>query len=198
MKSFAVLILSAGYSRRMGQFKPLLDIDGETIIDHLISTFLKSRIEVYIVTGYRGHDLMISVKNSEVMFVENPDYAHGMFTSVQAGVRSLKPGHKAFFVMPVDIPLVKSSSIRSLVKVHREHPGKIIYPIFHTKRGHPPLIPIALAPVIAEWERDGNLRDVLSAYEKLAVEVDVNDENILVDINTTADYHALLKRFHNQ
>jgi molybdenum cofactor cytidylyltransferase len=198
MKSFAVLILSAGYSRRMGQFKPLLDINGETIIDHLISTFLKSRIEVYIVTGYRGQDLMISVKNSEVMFVENPDYAHGMFTSVQAGVRSLKPGHKAFFVMPVDIPLVKSSSIRSLVKVHREHPCKIIYPIFHAKRGHPPLIPIALAPVIAEWERDGNLRDVLSAYEQLAMEVDVNDENILVDINTTADYHALLKRFHNQ
>jgi molybdenum cofactor cytidylyltransferase len=198
MKSFAVLILSAGYSRRMGQFKPLLDIDGETIIDHLISTFLKSRIEVYIVTGYRGQDLMISVKNSEVMFVENPDYAHGMFTSVQAGVRSLKPGHKAFFVMPVDIPLVKSFSIRSLVKVHREHPGKIIYPIFHAKRGHPPLIPMSLAPVIVEWNQDGNLRDVLNAHEKLAIEVDVNDENILVDINTTADYHALLKRLHNQ
>ena len=100
--------------------------------------------------------------------------------------------------MPVDIPLVKSSSIRSLLSAYREHPGKIIYPIFHTKRRHPPLIPIALAPVIAEWERDGNLRDVLSAHEKLAIEVDVNDENILLDMNTTADYQALLKRLHNQ
>jgi len=198
MKSFAVLILAAGYSRRMGQFKPLLDIDGETIIDHLISTFLKIRIEVYVVTGYRGQELMTSVKNSEVTFIENPDYAYGMFTSIQAGVRSLKSGHKAFFVMPVDIPLVKSPSIRSLLNAYREHPGKIIYPMFHTKRGHPPLIPMTLAPVIAEWERDGNLRDILSTHEKLAYEVDVNDENILLDMNTVADYQALLKRFHNQ
>jgi molybdenum cofactor cytidylyltransferase len=196
MKSFAVLILAAGFSRRMGQFKPLLKINGETIIDHLISTFLINKVEVYIVVGYRGWELMSALKHREVIFVENPNYAHGMFTSVQAGVRSLKSGHKAFFVMPVDIPLVKISTIKLLRNTYKEHLYKIIYPVFNNKRGHPPLIPISLAPIIAERERDGNLRAVLNAYEKVALEVTVNDENILLDMNTDKDYQTLLKRFH--
>lgn len=192
MKSFAVLILAAGFSRRMGQFKPLLTIDGETITDHLISTFVSNEVEAYLAVGYRGQELKTGIKSSNITFVENPDYAHGMFTSVQVGARALKPGYEAFFVMPVDIPLVKSSSITSLINAYKEHPGKIIYPIFHAKRGHPPLIPTSLAPVIAEWGRDGNLRDVLSAHEKLTIEVDVDDENILLDINTADDYRRLL------
>jgi molybdopterin-guanine dinucleotide biosynthesis protein A len=36
VKPYVVLILAAGLSRRMGQFKPLLSIGGETITDHLI------------------------------------------------------------------------------------------------------------------------------------------------------------------
>ncbi|HEX9896192.1 MAG TPA: nucleotidyltransferase family protein [Dehalococcoidales bacterium] len=196
MKPFAVLILAAGFSRRMGQFKPLLTISGETIIDHLIVTFLTSKVEVHVVVGYRGQELIKALKNREVTFVENTDYAHGMFTSVQAGVRALKPGYEAFFVMPVDIPLVKTSSIQCLQKAYSEHPGKIIYPVFRTKRGHPPLIPMSLAPVIAEWTQDGSLRAVLSAHERLAIEVDINDENIVKDIDNVDDYHSLLESSH--
>jgi len=198
MKSFAVLILAAGFSRRMGQFKPLLKIDGETIIDHLISTFIMNKVEVYVVVGYRGQELKSSINNRDVTVIENSNYAHGMFSSVQAGVSSLKSGHKSFFVMPVDIPLVKISTIKLLRNAYKEHPYKIIYPVFNNRRGHPPLIPISLAPIIAEWEQDGNLRAVLNAYEKVSLEVAVNDENILLDINTDKDYQALLKRFHNQ
>ena len=195
MKPFAVLILAAGFSRRMGQFKPLLFIGGETIIDHLISTFMTSGIEVYLVVGYRGEELKATVKNRNVIFVENPDYSHGMFTSVQAGARALTSGYEAFFVMPVDIPLVRPSSIQCLVNAYAEHPGKIVYPVFRTKRGHPPLIPISLAPAIAEWRRGGSLRAVLSSYERLALEVSVPDENILLDIDTTDDYRLLVERF---
>jgi molybdenum cofactor cytidylyltransferase len=195
MKPFAVLILAAGFSSRMGQFKPLLAIDDETITDHLISTFVTNGVEVYLVVGYRGEELKSGIKNRDVTFVENPDYKHGMFTSVQAGVRALKPEYEAFFVMPVDIPLVRASSVQSLLTAYSEHPGKIIYPIFRTKRGHPPLIPMSLAPVIAEWKHDGSLRAVLSSYERLAFEVSVPDENILFDINTADDYKLLQERY---
>jgi CTP:molybdopterin cytidylyltransferase MocA len=195
MKPFAVLILAAGFSSRMGQFKPLLAIDDETITDHLISTFVTNGVEVYLVVGYLGKGLKAGIKNRDVTFVENPNYRHGMFTSVQAGVRALKPEYAAFFVMPVDIPLVRASSIQSLLTAYSEHPGKIIYPIFRTKRGHPPLIPMSLAPVIAGWKHDGSLKAVLSSYERLAFEVSVPDENILFDINTADDYKLLQERY---
>lgn len=195
MKSFAVLILAGGFSRRMGKFKPLLSIGGETITDHLISTFLSSEVEVYLVVGYQGEELSAAIKNRNITVVENPDYSRGMFNSVQAGVRALTPGYEAFFVIPVDIPLVRPPTIRRLLTAYGKYPGKIVYPVFHMKRGHPPLIPISLAPVIAEWKRGGSLRAVLNSYERLALEVSVPDKNILLDIDTTDDYKLLAERF---
>ena len=149
MKSHAAIILAAGFSRRMEKFKPLLSVGGETFIDRLISTFLDNDVEVCVVVGYRGEELKVAVKDRNVFIVENPDYRLGMFTSVQAGVRALLSGYEAFFVMPVDIPLVRQATIKSLIATSRQHPGKIIYPVFHKKRGHPPLIPMSLAPTLS-------------------------------------------------
>jgi molybdenum cofactor cytidylyltransferase len=118
-----------------------------------------------------------------------------MFSSVQAGISRLSPDYQAFFILPVDIPLVKPSTIRRLLIAAEENPGKIIYPVFGGKRGHPPLVPAALAPDILGWEKGGGLKAVLRAYEKLALEVPVADSNILFDIDTPGDYAALLERF---
>ena len=38
-KQYAAVILAAGLSRRMGGFKPLLKIDGDTITDRLTASF---------------------------------------------------------------------------------------------------------------------------------------------------------------
>jgi len=84
--TIAVLILAAGMSSRMGQLKALLPIAGETVIGRLISVFRENDVQVFIVTGYRGQDVVRALKNREVTFVENPKYEPGMFTSVQAGV----------------------------------------------------------------------------------------------------------------
>jgi CTP:molybdopterin cytidylyltransferase MocA len=191
--NIAVLILAAGMSSRMGQQKALLTIGGETIIERLVSVFHQNDVKVFIVTGYHGQYIVQALKNQEVTVVENPNYELGMFTSVQAGVRALQPAIEAFFVMPVDIPLVKSETIKSLINEHNQNPGKIIYPVFGGTRGHPPLIPGNLVTVIVNWSKDGNLRDVLISYSNPALEVEVNDKGILIDIDTLEDYESLLK-----
>jgi len=191
---FAAVILAAGYSSRMGQLKPLLTIGGETIADHLISTFQTCGVDVYLVVGYRGQEVKAAIKKRDITIVDNPDYALGMFGSVQTGVRTLNPGYDAFFIMPVDIPMVSAKTIRSLQAAFSEHPGKIVYPVFGSKRGHPPLVPISLAAVIAGWKQEGSLNKVLRSYENLAVEIAVPDENILLDIDTKADFRLLLER----
>ena len=191
--NIAVLILAAGMSSRMGQLKALLLIERETVIERLVSVFRQNDVKVFIVTGYGSQDIVQALKNQEVTVVENPKYELGMFTSVQAGVRALQPAIEAFFVMPVDIPLVKSETIKSLINEHHKNPSKIIYPVFGGTRGHPPLIPGNLVPVIMQWSKDGNLRDVLNSYSNLAVELEVNDRGILLDIDTLDDYESLLK-----
>jgi len=118
-----------------------------------------------------------------------------MFSSVQAGIRRLNAEYEAFFISPVDIPLVSPATIRRLTEAGEENPGKIVYPVFGEKRGHPPLIPAALAPAILGWEKGGGLKAVLKSKESLAREITVPDSFILFDIDTPEDYAALLERF---
>jgi len=197
VKPHAAIILAAGLSRRMERFKPLLSVGGKTFIDHLISTFLSNDTEVYVVVGYHGEELREATKDRNVVIVDNPDYKLGMFTSVQAGVHALSSGYDAFFVMPVDIPLIRPATIKSLLATSRQYAGRIIYPVFRKKRGHPPLIPMDLAQTIIGWKKDGNLREVLNSLESLSMEVSVPDSNILLDIDTADDYRLLVERIQS-
>jgi molybdenum cofactor cytidylyltransferase len=192
---YAAIVLAGGRSTRMKQLKPLLPLGGETIADRVIDLFLNAGTDVLLVAGYRHDDVADGIKKRDITIVDNPDYEKGMFSSVQAGVRHIGPGYKAFFISPVDIPLVRPATIRRLMEEEEKNPGKIIYPVFGGKRGHPPLIPSALAPAILGWEKGGGLKAVLRSREELALEVPVPDSFILFDIDTPEDYAELLERF---
>jgi molybdenum cofactor cytidylyltransferase len=193
----AAIVLAGGFSSRMRQLKTLLPLGKTTVTDHIISTFLKVHVDIFLVVGYRRYDIIKGIKNKNIKIIYNPDYKHGMFSSVQAGIRCLQPMHRAFFILPVDIPLVRPATIRRLIDTAGENPGRIIYPVFRGKRGHPPLIPSGLIPVILGWEKSGGLKAVLKSQEKLALEIKVPDSTILFDIDTPDDYTALLKRYQH-
>lgn len=192
----AAVILAAGLSSRMQQFKPLLPLGGETITDHIISTFLNCGIEVFLIVGHRQDELRAAIKKHDITIIENPDYRQGMFTSIQAGIRRLEPAYQAFFIMPVDIPLVRESTIRRLLDTGAEQPDKIVYPVFGKKRGHPPLIPSSFVFPILFWQGGGGLKAFLKSQEEMALDLPVADSNILFDIDTPDDYELLLEQFH--
>jgi molybdenum cofactor cytidylyltransferase len=194
-RHYAAIILAAGFSSRIREFKPLLQVGGETITDRIISTFLSNNIDVLLVTGWRRDELIGGIKHRDITIVENPEYESGMFSSIRKGVSRLLPAHRAFFIMPVDIPLVRPETIKFLIDINAEHPGKIIYPVFDSVRGHPPLIPSSLVSEIVGWQKDGGLKAIFGLYPELNMEVRVPDGNILLDIDNKEDYEALLERY---
>jgi len=196
-KRYAAIVLAAGFSHRMQQFKPLLLLGKETIADHLMATFLHSGVEVYLVVGYRQDELRSGIRTRNIHIVENRDYQQGMFSSIQAGLRSLKDDYLAAFIAPVDIPLVRSTTIQRLLRAAEEYPGKVIHPVFRQARGHPPLIPADIFPATLGWQGDGGLKSILHVYEDSAVEVSVPDSNILFDIDKPGDYDSILERFQH-
>jgi molybdenum cofactor cytidylyltransferase len=191
---YAAVVLAGGLSTRMNQFKPLLPIGEATVTDHVIDTFLGTGVDVFLVAGYRYKEIKKRIKKHNITIVYNPDYERGMFSSIQAGVRRLPTYYQAFFMLPIDIPLVRPATIRRLMEVSAENPDNIIYPVFGGKRGHPPLIPTRLIPFILGWRTNRNLKAVLDSYKDLALEIPVADSLILYDIDTPGDYAALLER----
>ncbi|HET6461772.1 MAG TPA: NTP transferase domain-containing protein [Syntrophales bacterium] len=192
------IILAAGSSLRTKDFKPLLLIGGMTILERTVRLFQQNGIrDTKVVVGHRWKDLVPVLQYCGATWVVNEDYQQGMFSSVVAGISRLEVGREAFFLLPVDIPLVRSQTIRDLLKAYPKAGRHILYPTFQGTRGHPPLIAKTFTEKVSLWNGDGGLRSFLRQHETESLEVEVVDEYILQDIDTMADYEELVLRHRN-
>jgi molybdenum cofactor cytidylyltransferase len=191
----AAIILAAGFSERMGEFKPLLTMGGITILERTVTLFRDAGIDdVRVVTGHCGSELEPLLARLGARAVANQRYREGMFSSVVAGIGTIGREVDAFFVLPVDVPMVRPATIRRLIQIYRQGQGEVVYPRFLGKRGHPPLIAGRHALEIAAWQGEGGLKAALAQWESAALDVDVADENILLDMDTPDDYKLLQEK----
>ena len=138
---FAAIILAAGFSSRMDGFKPLLPFGSESVIERVVRLFRDAGIDtIRVVTGHMSTDLLPLLQGSGVRPVLNERYREGMFTSVVAGISSLEDFQGAFFLLPVDIPLVRLQTVITLMEAYGSGKRSLLYPAFRGRRGHPPLI----------------------------------------------------------
>ena len=191
------LILAAGYSTRMGNFKPLLPIAGSTVIAHVVAMFRAAGIErIAVVTGHCADQIEPVVNRLGATIVRNPDYQQGMYSSIQAGIRAeataLSPTVDACFLLPVDIPLVRPESVTALAEAFAARRAPITYPRFNGQRGHPPLVSSALFAEILAGKGEGGLRELLRKHQPESADVDVLDEGVMLDMDTPEDYAQLV------
>ncbi len=189
------VILSAGLSSRMGRFKPLLPLGNKPTIRRVVELFQAGGIDdILVVAGHRAADVCRAVESLNVHRVTNPEYQEGMFTSVLTGIRALPDRCRAFYIHPVDIPLVRPRTVQRLTEALTDHPAGVLYPTFDGRRGHPTLIRTRLIPFIMQWPGTGGLKACLQRHEADAVELPVIDEAILLDLDTPGDYERMLAR----
>jgi len=195
-ESSSALVLSAGLSVRMGDFKPLMMLAGKTVFERVIGLFQSAGIgSIHVVVGHRAAELTPLIDRLGGHSVFNERYPEGMFSSVAAGVRSLEARTESFFVLPVDIPLVRPSSLRTLLQAFPKEGGAICHPTFGGRRGHPPLIGRRFRTAIENWCGAGGLGALLEHFESDIIEVPVVDEFILQDMDEPQDYQRLCERF---
>ena len=79
------VILAAGISSRMGEFKPLLPMGEETVIRNVIRVLQTAGVSrILVVTGYQSKVLQEHLAHAGVMFVHNERFAQTkMFDSVR-------------------------------------------------------------------------------------------------------------------
>ena len=192
MGEIAAVILAAGYSSRMGAFKPLLPFGATTLLDRSVALFRAAGIaDIRVVVGHRADDLLPLLAHLQVQPLFNARYAEGMFSSVVTAAASLEGESGAFFLLPVDFPLVRRQSVEKLLHAYRRGVGSILYPAFNGRRGHPPLLATSYCDAILSWSGDGGLRALLRQYQGDAASIETEDEGILQDMDTPADYERL-------
>jgi CTP:molybdopterin cytidylyltransferase MocA len=195
MPHLGALVLAAGYSSRMGRFKPLLPFGQSTVIESAIDSLRAAGIgDITVVAGYRAQELQPLLDRLSVRWVLNPAYEKGMYSSVVAGFWSLGREIEACFLLPGDMPGVRPGTVRSIAEDYASNRAPITYPVCAGVRGHPPLIADKVFPAILTADGAGGLRAVLAAYQWAVREVEVPDPGIHLDLDTPEQYSQVLAR----
>ena len=184
------VIPAAGMSSRMGGFKPLLPLGDSTVIERTVSAVLPYAQTIAVVLGNRADEVQAALEGrfgNRLIFVRNPDFrTTDMLYSVQLGLQKLADCD-GFFLLPGDMPMIGSAVFAALIERFDEE-ARVIYPVYHGKIGHPPLIPASLIPAILAYEGEGGLKAVLRKEPSSMIAVP--DVAIMLDLDTPEDYRA--------
>ncbi len=191
------VILAAGYSSRMGAFKPGLHIGDETVISRLVGSFRSAGIsDIVVVSGHNRQELLSLINGLEVTESYNEKYPEGMFTSIQAGVQKTDKALRGFFLIPVDCPLLEAETIDLLVSNIRDD-SSFVVPCYRGKKGHPLYIPMKYRDEILNYDGNGGLKAITDKYDDQMIRIETGRESTVLDMDTLAAYEEL-KEFYER
>ena len=191
MAELAGLILAAGVSSRMGAFKPLLPVDGQTMIRRVADMMRRAGADpVVVVTGYRGEELERHLGGLGLRFVRNERYYDTqMLDSLLLGLERLPGEAERVLISPADIPLVERSTVEALLAAE----GEFVRPVFHGTPGHPVVLSRSILPALRAYSGEGGLKGAVDALGISVTDVPVEDQGTALDSDTRDEYAALLK-----
>ena len=196
---FAAIVLAAGRSARMGEFKPLLPFGDSSVVGHVVAQLRNAGIsQIFAVIGHRADDMRAALAPLGVTTLLNPDVDRGMFESVRIGIAALPARIDACMLWPVDVPLVRAATLDRLLDAAADKTALSVHPTFAGKRGHPLILARPLFDSILHADGDGGLRAVLAAHAGTARDVTVIDSFCRRDMDTQADYEEVRTALANR
>ncbi|NOQ97465.1 MAG: NTP transferase domain-containing protein [Calditrichae bacterium] len=175
------LIISAGYSSRMKDFKPLMLFEGFPFIISVICKTSQICQNLYVVTGYRDKDIRDEVRrwldkqpeqqalkfvnlsedqwkmlHSKVNFIHNEQYKLGMFSSLKIGLKHIGKTDWILYHF-VDQPHIPAD-FYTLFKKQLDNQYHWIQPRYQKKNAHPILIRNDLGNELAKADLTSDLK----------------------------------------
>lgn len=191
------IILAAGLSSRMNAFKPLLKLQGKTLIEHSVDSMFHAGVkQVTVVLGYRAQEvkMLLSEKYdvSQLICIQNHNYAEtDMLASIKIGISTLEPC-AAFYLLPGDMPAIQTSTFHAVKEIMYRTQALVAFPTIDGHCKHPPLISWKCIAAILAFEREGGLRELWKQFEQQIATVSVEDIGCLLDADTPTDFKRLV------
>lgn len=120
------IVLAAGKSSRMGANKLLLPLDGHPLLWRAINTACASSADVVLVVlGNEAERVAAALPQGRYRRVDNPRFADGLSTSLQAGLDALPENVDGALILLADMPFTASATVEALLAAAREAPDQI-------------------------------------------------------------------------
>jgi molybdenum cofactor cytidylyltransferase len=186
-KRIAAVVLAAGRSTRMGGPNKLLaEIARRPLVRIAAEAALASRARpVIVVAGHQREQIERALAGLPVRFVDNPDFAQGLGTSLRAGIAAVPPDADGAIVCLADMPGVDAELINRLIDAFDPDRGAlVVVPTFEGKRGNPVLWSRRFFADLMAIEGDVGARHLIGLYSEAVVEVPVDGKATLIDVDT--------------
>jgi molybdenum cofactor cytidylyltransferase len=192
--SSAGLVLAAGGSRRLGQPKQLLPVEGHPLLGLVLAKVCASALdEVVLVLGAHADEILAAVDLGRARIVVNRDYAAGMSSSLRAGVGALGDQVERLVVILGDQPDISAVLIDELLELQTSS-GLSAAALSLEGMLHPPVVlDRSLWDDLRQLQGDVGCRAVIRGRpEQVAPLPHVGRRGHPTDIDTIDDYQQLI------
>ena len=193
LNNIAGIIIAAGESKRLGRIKQLLPWRGKSLIEFIIQTARDCKLEpIHVILGANYDQIAPLINCPRVKIINNKRWEEGKGTSISLGIESLPEKVKAAFVFVVDQPFLNRKLINAILNVYEIKKTDIIAPYVREIQSNPVLFNRSVFPELMKLKGEEGGRIIFKNYrlEKL----DWEDEKVLWDIDTLADYENLINQ----
>ncbi len=187
--SVAAIVLAAGESSRMGRPKPLLPLNGETFLGHLLRQIRASRVDrTVVVLGHRPEQVLEAMPEVRPLAVVNERYQLGQLSSLIVGLETVGEVADAVLLCLADHPFVTAELIDELIEGYEQTHLPIVVPVHGGRRGHPVLFGSRIFGELLAAPLDQGARAVVRAHAEEILEVATDEPGILADVDTPEAY----------
>lgn len=195
-KRTAGIILAAGQSTRIDNFKPLIKLEGKYILEWVVDAALGSRLaHIILVLGHHFKKIQTvlnkKIDHSRIEVIINPLYPMGLSRSLQSGLLAAKESFPSVMFLLGDQPMLKVKTINLLLDRFWNSKKEICVPICRGKRGNPTVFSHTFYDQLLQIKGDIGARNVLEKYASDILRVEVNHPLDFLDVDTETDLKSL-------
>lgn len=186
----AAVILAAGESRRFGGHKQLAELDGRTLLEHVLELARVAGLDPVVAVVPVWLTRPRAMDDESLRWVRNPHPERGMSHSLRLGFAALSAEVEGAVILLGDQPTVPVATVRALIDARGEKPlvatraaGRLAAPVL-VERSH--------FSIVEEPGGDIGLREILNAHPEWVLAVEVGEHAL--DVDTAADLGRLRDR----
>ncbi len=189
-----VLIVAAGESKRLGTPKQLLQFEGQSLINRLVSIVRESgSFPITIVLGAEAASIQGQLKDNNLNVVTNEDWREGMGSSISVGLKQMMDKETELdgvLILVCDQPFIKPESIQSLVDLQKKTVLPMAACFYENIIGTPALFHKSMFPKLLKLTGDIGAKKIMK--EDIADVAKLNFEKGIIDIDTMEDYQKII------
>ena len=186
--SIAAIVLAAGSSRRLGQPKQLVQLNGETLLARVLRVAFEAELSpVFVVIS--DAKLTIFVEQAHATVAWNPEAPEGIASSIRTGVtHAIQAGASGAVLLTCDQIAVSAEHVKALCVIPDSAAGSL----YAGRVGIPAYFPASNFPDLLQLQGDTGARRLLLSARA------VQNEGLALDLDTPQDVEKARAVMENQ